>query len=76
MKTIEQRINTIIGQLEGVKRMVSDDKKCVEILTQIKAVKSAIDGLTLKMLEDNIHACVGEGKKTEELKKLISELTK
>lgn len=60
MKTTEQRINNIIGQLEGIKRMLAkspDD--CFAILTQMKAVKSALASLTEQLLSSELDRCLG-----------------
>lgn len=68
-----KRINRIIGQLEGVKRMISDNTYCPEILIQTKAISSAIKSLELSLLEAHVQHCVkndvrnGKDKKLDEL---------
>jgi DNA-binding FrmR family transcriptional regulator len=52
------RINRIEGQVRGVGRMIEDDRYCVDILTQVSAVQSALDALALKLLEHHLHGCV------------------
>ncbi len=74
-----KRINRIIGQLEGVKRMIESGEYCPKILIQTKAVNSAIRSLETNLLEKHINHCVknaykagkGEKEKTEELIKIF-----
>ena len=53
-----KRLNRIIGQLEGVKRMIGENQYCPKILIQTKAVSSAIRSLETSMLEKHINHCV------------------
>ena len=72
----------IAGQVAGVERMIEQDRYCVEILTQIAAVRSALDALGVELLTEHVEACVvGHGTKTEHKKakpmkpaELLSEL--
>ena len=60
------RINRIKGQVEGIQRMVEDDRYCVDILTQIAAVRSALDTLGVELLTDHVESCVlGHGTGSE-----------
>lgn len=52
------RINRLIGQLEGVKKMIEEKAYCPEILIQTKAITSAIRGLETSLLEKHIQHCV------------------
>ncbi|MAF78862.1 MAG: transcriptional regulator [Halobacteriovoraceae bacterium] len=52
------RINRIEGQVRGIKNMVEQEKYCVEILTQIKAVRSALKSLEMQILEGHAHHCL------------------
>ncbi len=61
MKTSEQRINNIIGQLEGIKKMlVNDPEDCFSLLTQMKAVKSALSSLTEQLLSSELDRCLSD----------------
>ena len=53
-----KRLNRIEGQVRGIGRMIDDDRYCVDILTQVSAVQSALDALALKLLEHHLHGCV------------------
>lgn len=53
-----KRINRMIGQLEGVKKMIDEGKYCPDILIQTKAVSSALRSLETALLEKHIGHCV------------------
>ncbi len=54
------RANRIEGQVRGVKRMIMEESYCDDILTQIFAVKAALDGLSKALLKHHIHGCLIE----------------
>jgi len=70
-----KRINRMLGQLKGVKRMIEDGTYCPKILIQTKAISSALRSLETTMLERHINHCVknaytsgkGAKEKTDEL---------
>jgi len=53
-----KRLNRIGGQVEGIARMIEEDRYCVDIVTQIAAVRSALDALGLHLLREHAHGCV------------------
>src|SRR4051794_4710776 len=53
-----KRLHRIEGQVRGIERMVEDDRYCIDILTQIAAVNTALDALAFKMLEEHVRHCV------------------
>jgi DNA-binding FrmR family transcriptional regulator len=55
---LAQRLNRIEGQVRGIGRMIDEDRYCVDVLTQVSAVQSALDALALKLLEHHLHGCV------------------
>lgn len=79
MKNSEQRINNIIGQLQGVKKMIADKKDCFLVLTQMKAVKSAISSLSMQVLSNELDSCL-EKKialvKKKKIELILKELVK
>ena len=77
-KSHEQLVNNIIGQLNGVKRMLDEQAECLDVLVQVKAARSALDALTAKILAGNIMSCAQpkSTKDREKLEKLIKQLTK
>ena len=54
------RINKIAGQLNGIKRMIEDQRYCPDIISQLKAVSSACQSLEIIMLEKHLESCVME----------------
>lgn len=57
-KDAEVRINRIVGQANGIKKMVEEDRYCVDILNQIAAVRSALDQLGVQLLTGHLESCV------------------
>lgn len=76
------RVNRIEGQVKGIKNMIGEGKYCVDILVQVKAVRSALKSLELLILEGHANTCLlnavksGSKKETEEKIKEIMELIK
>ncbi|BDI28567.1 transcriptional regulator [Capsulimonas corticalis] len=63
---IQNRLKRISGQVAGVQRMVEEDRYCVDILTQVAAIRSALDAVGVAMLTSHLETCVlGHGAKTE-----------
>ena len=54
------RINKVVGQLNGIKKMIEDKRYCPEIITQLKAVSSACQSLEIIMLQKHLEKCVME----------------
>ena len=52
------RLNRIEGQVRGVAAMIGEDRYCVDVLTQIAAIRSALDAVAMQLLEDHAHGCV------------------
>ncbi|GAO00734.1 MULTISPECIES: metal-sensitive transcriptional regulator [Komagataeibacter] len=57
-KALVNRVRRIEGQVGGVLNMIEDDRYCVDILTQISAVKSALDGVAIQILSTHARGCV------------------
>lgn len=74
-------LNRIIGQLEGIKKMINDKRYCVDILQQIKAAKSALRTVENNVLNKHIEHCISNAinnsaqsdiqQKIQELQKLL-----
>ncbi len=52
------RLKRIEGQARGIHRMVDEEKYCIDILTQISALTSALQGVGLALLDDHLKHCV------------------
>jgi DNA-binding FrmR family transcriptional regulator len=55
---LTKRLHRIEGQVRGIERMVDDDRYCIDILTQIGAVNTALESLAFKVLDDHVNHCV------------------
>ena len=54
------RIKKIEGQVRGISKMIEEERYCIDILTQFKAVRSALKSLESKILEEHLSHCVHE----------------
>jgi len=52
------RLHRIEGQVRGIERMVDEDRYCIDILTQISAVTTALESLAFRILDDHVNHCV------------------
>lgn len=57
-KDATTRLNRIAGQVAGIKKMVEEDRYCVDVLTQVAAVRSALDQLGVQLLTGHLESCV------------------
>ena len=57
-EALQKRMNRIEGQLRGIGKMIEEDRYCIDILTQVSAVQSALDALARQLLEHHLHGCV------------------
>jgi len=53
-----RRLRLIEGQVRGLQRMIEDDRYCVDVLTQIASVTSALRGVGLGLVDEHLHNCV------------------
>jgi DNA-binding FrmR family transcriptional regulator len=57
---VSKRLRRIEGQVRGIDRMVQDERYCIDILTQIAAVTTALESVSVKLLEDHVRHCVAD----------------
>ncbi len=69
-----KRLNYIEGHLGGIRKMVEEDKYCVDILRQTYAVRKAIEKLEALILENHLGSCVPEGIREGREEAVIAEL--
>ena len=55
-----KRLRRIEGQARGLQRMVEDEKYCIDVLTQVSAMTSALQSFALGLLEEHLSHCVAE----------------
>lgn len=81
-KQLTTRLSRIEGQVRGIKAMVDEDRYCVDIITQVLAVQSALNGFNKELLSRHIETCVKDDIKNddenavEELCSLIRKIMK
>jgi DNA-binding FrmR family transcriptional regulator len=81
-----KRLHRIEGQVRGIERMVDEDRHCIDILTQIAAVKTALEQAGAKLLEGHVNHCVrdaiasgndgGAAEKTAELLEAVQRFVR
>jgi CsoR family transcriptional regulator, copper-sensing transcriptional repressor len=59
-EALVKRLHRIEGQVRGIERMVVDERYCIDVLTQIAAVSTALESLAVKLLEDHVRHCVAD----------------
>lgn len=81
-KAVVNRLAKAIGHLESIKKMVEEGRDCAEVLTQLAAVKSAINNTGNVILKDHLEHCIvdavrdGDTEAIEELNKAIDRFMK
>jgi len=69
-----KRLNYIDGHLGGIRRMIEEEKYCVDVLRQTYAVRKAIEKLETLLLENHLQTCVPEGIASGRSEAVIEEL--
>ncbi len=60
LELINNRLNRISGQINGIKKMVNNDVYCNDVLIQLAAVEKAIKNLSNIILEDHLYSCIAD----------------
>lgn len=55
---LANRLSRIEGQVRGVARMIVEDRYCIDVLTQLQAVRAALAKVETEMLNDHLHHCI------------------
>jgi len=75
--SVRKRLNRIEGQVRGLSRMVEEDRYCIDVITQIGAVRAALSRVEEELLRDHVGHCVehaiASGDKTDQRRK-VAEL--
>ena len=73
------RLKRIEGQVRGIARMIDEDRYCIDVLTQIRAVRAALRGVEDELLKDHVEHCVEgaitSGDNAEQRRKMQELLT-
>ena len=82
-KGIQTRLRRIEGQVRGIEKMVDEDRYCIDVLTQVNAVRAALESVALQLLADHTEHCVTEairagsgGAKVRELNEAVERLVR
>ena len=78
-KSLVRRLNRMEGQIRGIHKMVDEDRYCVDILTQVSAIQSALNAFNKELLSQHIRSCVVDdirAGKDEVVDELVSTLQK
>ena len=71
----KRRLGRIEGQVRGLSKMVEDDRYCIEIVTQISAVRAALRRVEEELLKDHVSHCVehaiASGDKADQRQKIV-----
>ena len=59
-RDLQKRLNRAIGQLNGVKAMIDDNRYCGDVLTQLAAAESAVHSISAILLQNHLETCVVE----------------
>lgn len=80
---LQARLRRVEGQVRGLQRMVEDDRYCIDVLTQVRAAKAALESVALLLLADHTEHCVSEAiragdgaEKVRELNDAVARLIK
>ncbi|QYG94204.1 metal-sensitive transcriptional regulator [Iamia sp. SCSIO 61187] len=58
---LQTRLSRVEGQVRGISRMIDEDRYCIDVLTQINAVRVALDKVALGLLDDHARHCLAGG---------------
>lgn len=72
---LQARLARIEGQVRGIQRMLDEDRYCIDVLTQLTAIKAAIDKVALALLDDHVGHCVVDAARRGSGEEKVKELT-
>ncbi len=80
---LQKRLRRVGGQVQGIARMIEEDRYCVDVLVQVSAVRAALDKVALQLIENHTKGCVkralvaGEGEEAiDELLDVVGRFTR
>lgn len=74
-KQVLNRLKRIEGQVSGIARMVEDDRYCVDVMTQVSAVVSALRGVEDMVMRNHLNTCVTEAIQGDDVQEKQSKIT-
>ncbi len=73
-KKVERLLKTARGQIDGLMRMVDEDRYCVDISNQILATQAILRNVNSQILHDHLNHCVREAMETDDAEAKITEI--
>jgi DNA-binding FrmR family transcriptional regulator len=73
-KDLQTRLRRIEGQVRGLQRMVEEDQYCIDVLTQVNSVTSALRSVGMGLLDDHVRHCVRDSIETGDADEKVEEL--
>lgn len=73
-KKANRRLKIISGQINGLQKMIDEDKYCVDILTQLSAIQASLKGVGELIVRNHIETCVTAGIRSDAPEKHYDEL--
>jgi DNA-binding FrmR family transcriptional regulator len=76
-ESVRKRLNRVEGQVRGIGRMVDEDRYCIDVVTQMSAVRAALRRIEVEVLRDHVGHCVEHAIRSgrpDEQRKKIAEL--
>jgi DNA-binding FrmR family transcriptional regulator len=70
---LARRLSRVEGQVRGIGKMLDEDRYCVDVLTQVAAVQSALDAVARQLLEHHLHGCVQHAVRSGDGDRAIAE---
>ena len=74
-EAVQARLRRIEGQVRGLQRMGEEDRYCIDVLTQVSAVKSALESVALLLLNEHVGHCVADAIRAGDGTEKVAELT-
>ena len=74
---LQRRLSRIEGQVRGVERMVDEERYCIDVLTQISAIRAGLDKVALHLVDGHARKCIVEARgadRTEKVDELMGAL--
>jgi CsoR family transcriptional regulator, copper-sensing transcriptional repressor len=77
-KAVQQRLASAAGHINGIGRMVEEDKYCIDVIRQIQAVQAALNKVNSLILDNHLHTCVTtavRGEDPDDRERVLAEIT-
>jgi CsoR family transcriptional regulator, copper-sensing transcriptional repressor len=69
------RLKRIEGQVRGIQKMVDEERYCIDVLTQVAAVKAALESVSLTLLDSHVEHCVADAIQSGDGREKVRELS-